>query len=137
MLKKLLLFALFAVPASAQVAPGSGGAYQYAPVTGTGQLGRWITYGNTYVPPSSHTLDWSDAGTAPTACTFQVEGSSDGVHWYAISANAAGTSPVLSCTSGGMFHIAFKPVLLLRINILTYTAGDSTTAVSFNYTRGQ
>ena len=133
-MKKLLLrimIVLFTVAPDAfsQAVVSSAGLYNFGVVTTTGQLGSYLTYSGVTAPPSNYTIDWSNPGTAPSACTFQVEGSSDGVHWY-------GLTGATNCTAPSMFHIISKPVELVRIDVLTYTAGDGTTAVNFNYTRG-
>lgn len=118
----LLLFPSFA----------SATLYQqtWTPVTGTGPLAPIIDHTQFGSVPSAYTLDWADAGTAPASGTFQAEGSTDGVHWFALTA-------ATDFTASGMLHIVNKPVLKMRINILTYTQGDGTTAVIFHYTRGQ
>lgn len=129
----LFALALVSLPLGAHAQnkqPGVGGFYSFGAVSTTGQLGSYLDYRTSAWPPASYTVDWTVAGTAPSVCTFQVEGSSDAVHWYALTA-------ATSCTTANMMHIAFKPVVFARINMLTYTAGDGTTRVTVNYTRGQ
>lgn len=90
-----------------------------------------MTFGTGSPRPSNYTIDVSVNGTAPTACTFRVEGSSDKQTWYGLDATSPATN---SCTASYMEHIALKPVYYLRINIVSYTAGDGTTSVVFHYT---
>lgn len=125
-----LLILAASLSMSAQVTAGAGGRVAYVPVTTTGQLGSYVGNISGTAAPSNYTLDWSSTGTTASACTFQGEGSSDAFHWYAL------TSPT-DCSSASMVHIAYKPVIFFRINVLTYTQGDSSTKVSFNYTKGQ
>ena len=129
LLLPLFLFAaLLAAPSSVHAQSPAGG-YTPSVVTGTGQLGPVISYYYNQISPSNHTVDFAVTGTAPTACTLSLDGSSDQTHWYSLSGSQ-------SCTSSNMFHVDGKPVLYLRINILTYTAGDGTTQVTVHYTRG-
>jgi hypothetical protein len=130
LLPALLLAALLAPSRRPVRAQSPGGGYNVSTITTTGQLGNIISYYNNAIAPGNHTIDWSVTGTAPSACTFSFDGSSDLVHWYSLSG-------VQSCTSSSMFHIVDKPVLYARLYILTYTAGDGTTAVTMHYTRGQ
>lgn len=134
---RLLLMLLVGISVTAQMPkPGVGGLFSFGTVTATGQLGSVIFVSDTdsairtsIGAPSNYTLAWSFTGTVPTACTLQGEGSLDNVNWYSLTGSQ-------SCTSGNMVHIADKPVLYFRINVLTYTAGDGTTAVSVKYLRG-
>jgi hypothetical protein len=111
--------------------------YTWAPVAQTGPLGvasvdQYLAFSQlTAGVPQYHTVDFAFTGTPPVTCTFRVEGSSDGTHWYGLDV----TSPASeSCTTSNMEHIPFKPVRALRITIVSYSAGDGTTAVVFNYT---
>ncbi len=45
------------------------------------------------------------------------------------------TSQVWDCTTAGASSVEYQPLVHYHIDILTYTAGDGTTAVKFNYTR--
>jgi len=132
----LLIAGLCSIGAQ-QVNPISGVTYDWAAVSGTGQLGGYLyQYQNGITSGSSNfTIDWGVTGTAPSACTFRVEGSSDAVAWTGLDATAplADSAP---CTSSNLLSIAYKPARFIRINIVTYTAGDSTTKVIFHYTRG-
>jgi hypothetical protein len=93
-----------------------------------------LQFSNVAARPQNYTIDASVNGTAPTACTFRVEGSSDNSTWYGLDVTAPATN---SCTTAYMEHIVSKPVLYLRINLVTYTAGDGTTRVIFHYTGKQ
>jgi len=116
----------------AQDIPSQALLYQWATPTTTGQLGKYIILVQNQLPsPGNYTIDWSLSGTAPSACTFRVEGSFDGVNWFGLDT----TSPAsTSCTTSGMESIAYKPVYYLRINIVFYTTGDSTTVAHFQFT---
>lgn len=107
-----------------------------AATTGTSnaQLGQYLIFTGTTAPrPTTHTIDVSVTGTAPATCTFRVEGSSDASIWYGLDVTSPATT---SCTSSYMEHIINKPVRFLRI-ALTYTQGDNTTKVIFNYAGGR
>lgn len=106
-----------------------------AAATGTaGQLGNYLVFGGfSDARPGNYTLDVSVSGTTPAACTFRIEGSSDGTNWYGLDTTAPATT---SCTASFMESIAYRPVFYLRVN-LTYTQGDSTTKVVFHYTGGR
>lgn len=103
--------------------------YTWSTPTGTGQLGSYIIPNNSNIP-GNYTIDWSISGTAPSACTFRVEGSADNVNWYGLD-----TSTSFSCTTSGMESIAYKPVQYLRINIISWTSGGGT--IAFHYTGGR
>jgi hypothetical protein len=62
--------------------------------------------------------------TAPSVCTFQLQGSNSGQAWFSI-----GTSQ--SCTASGMFTVAAIPVRFVRVSVTTFTG---TAPVSFYYT---
>jgi hypothetical protein len=136
-MKKLFLLILlsFAYSCRAQVQAPAALLYQWPAASATGQLGQYLVFGGTSVArPGNYSIDWSLSGTAPTACTFRVEGSFDGVNWYGLDT----TSPAsTSCTTSNMESIVYKPVNYLRINLPTYTAGDGTTVVTFHYTGGR
>lgn len=125
----LSLFFLISVGMAQATAPKSL-FYTFPTVSAVGPLGNGLTLDNQTIPrPSNYTIDVSVNGTAPTACTFRVEGSSDGTNWYGLDVTAPATN---SCTAGMMEHIANKPVLILRINIVAYTGTTGT--VVFHYT---
>ncbi len=107
---------------------GGGGSYTFGAIASTGQLGHALSYLDMPSAPSSHTVEWSIGGTAPTACTLQLEGSIDGLHWYSLTGS-------LDCTTAQMYHVASKPVPFVRLNVLTYTSGGSTTVVTARYAR--
>ena len=137
-----LLLTCLTVPCFSQSAFYNYG-YDWPSVTTTGQLG--ISLGqNTnpkfqepvIYPPRSITISWTVAGTAPSACTFRVEGSADGTTWFGLDATAPAADTV-ACTTANMISIVDRPVRVLRVYIVSYTQGDNTTAVKFSYTRGQ
>lgn len=133
----LVLFMLAAVGVShAQTTPPRL-QYTWSPVSTTGALGtvgvdQYLSFaGLNAGVPQYHTIDWEVSGTAPSLCTFRIEGSSDTVHWYGLDVSSPATE---SCTSSNMIHIPFKPIRAIRVIIVSYTAGDGTTSVVFNYT---
>jgi len=102
--------------------------YAWPAATTTGQLGKWLIFpAQNASRPATYNVDWTDAGTAPSACTFNVQGSSDAVNWYALD----GGTPV-SCTTSGNEFIVDKPVVYLRINVVAFTGAGGTT--TFHYT---
>ncbi len=125
----LLLFATLCV---AQDHPSQALLYAWSTPSTTGQLGNYIVLATNSAPaPDNYSIDWSLAGTAPATCTFRVEGSFDGTNWFGLDT----TSPAsTSCTASNMESIVYKPVLFLRINMVTYSAGDGTTRVIFHFT---
>lgn len=128
-----LLVALGGALCHAQVAPPPSLTYTWPTPTTTGQLGSYLVFNGTTAPrPGNYTIDWSISGTAPSACTFRVEGSFDGVNWFGLDTTSPTTT---SCTTSNMESIAYKPVLYLRINIVAWTASSGT--IAFHYTGGR
>lgn len=139
MFKKFLLTCLaffglvFAAPAQ-QATPLF--QYSWAPVTTTGPVGtsgkdQYLDFGHLLVGlPVFHTVQVVVNGTAPSVCTFRVEGSLDYTNWFGLDVTAPATE---SCTASTLFHIPYKPVRALRVNVVSYTAGDQTTSVVFSY----
>jgi len=111
------------------IAPNSL-VYTFPTVASSGVIGNGLQFANVASRPSNYTIDASITGTVPSACTFRVEGSNDNITWYGLDQTAPATN---SCTVSYMEHISSKPVLYLRINVATYTAGDGTTKVVFHY----
>lgn len=129
----LTLFLFCAALSRAQIQAPNSLQYGFPTVTASGPLTP-LQFSNQAYRPAIYTIDASVFGTAPSACTFRVEGSSDNLVWYGLDVTSPSTN---SCTTGIMEHIANKPVLYLRINIVAYTAGDGTTRVVFHYTGKQ
>lgn len=130
------LMAGLPIAASAQAIAPAQLIYTWTPTnasTPTGQLGSYLVLDDLKAPrPSIYNIDFTVSGTAPSACTFHAQGSSDGVNWY----NVDGSSAV-SCTASGNEFVVQKPVLYLRINLASFTAGDGTTVVTFHYAGGR
>lgn len=129
-----LMVAMAALLASghAQVIPSAQLTYDWPQVSAIGQQGSYLTFDNRNVGrPGTYTIDFSVTGTAPGACTFNAQGSSDGTNWYPLDGGSA-----VSCTATNSESITGKPVRFLRINVVSYTAGDGTTKVIFHYTGG-
>ena len=117
---------------NAQDLPSQALLYVWQTPTTTGQLGNYIILIQNQQPaPGNYTVDWSLSGTAPAACTFRVEGSFDGVNWYGLDTTSPSST---TCLTSNMESFAYKPVYYLRINIVAWTNGDSTTVVKFHFT---
>ncbi len=80
------------------------------------------TYDVTLESPDKHTLQFITTGT-PASATLCLEGSIDGTNWFDLS----GTQ---SCAASGMFHVVNKPVLFVRVNLLTLVGGTAPTVTS-------
>lgn len=77
---------------------------------------------STQADVSFHTV--SANVVSASACTIRLEGSLDNAHWFDLSGSQ-------DCTSGAMFHVDGKPVLFVRVNLLTYTGDASGVAVVY------
>lgn len=128
--------ALFGLPAAApQTTVGSNLQFVWTTntTTSTGQLGNYVILNGTTAPrPGNYAVSWTDAGTAPSACTFHAQGSSDNVTWFPLDGGTA-----VTCTASGNEFVVTSPVLYLRINLVTFTRGDATTVLKFYYTGGR
>lgn len=76
-------------------------------------------YDVTLESPDKHTLQFITTG-APASATLRLEGSIDNTNWFDLS----GTQ---NCSSSGMFHVVNKPVLFVRVNLLTLVGGTDPT----------
>jgi hypothetical protein len=99
--------------------------YSWPAITNTTPTG---VYGNTIqfvdLPAAStQTISWLVTGTAPSVCTFRVEGSFNGYAWFQLDKNAPTSD---SCLTSGSTAITNQLVNYIRINILTYTPASST-----------
>jgi hypothetical protein len=127
-MKKLLFLLLLAVPVtlfsqtpptltppyhlSGYVGYQTGGYFNFPQVssaTATGALDLHLSI------LKSHTVEISYASGTNSACTAQLEGSSNGTNWYSLQA-----SPT-TCTSNVMWNVVNYPVRYVRVNVLTYT----------------
>jgi hypothetical protein len=120
-----------------QVTPASGVTYDWPAVTTTAQLGSYLHQIDSGITSgsSNFSIDFTVTGTAPSACTFRVEGTSDPTAWTGLDVTAPAADP-LPCTTSNLISIAYKPARYIRIYLVTWTAGDATTKVIFHYTRG-
>lgn len=113
-----------------QVKPGV--VYQFPAITATGPAVPFLNFTSTnppiVYPPVTSTIDWFTTGTAPTVCTAEVDGSSNGTTWYPIATG-------ITCTATGSIQVVKGPVLMMRVNVLTFT-GVAGTSVTFAYTNG-
>ena len=108
---------------------GAGGAYTFGVIAGTGQLGQVVTFENAPSSPTTHTVMWTVSGTAPSACTFSLEGSADQTTWFPISYG-------IPCTATGYTVPNSQAFPFVRANVLTYVLGDGTTAFTVRYVHG-
>jgi len=129
----MLAFGLIATTLQAQDKPSQALLYAWKTPTATGQLGNYLilSLDSSSPSPNNYSIDWSLSGTAPSACTFRVEGSFDGVNWFGLDTTAPATT---DCTTSNMESIVYKPVLFLRVNVVSWTAGDGTTKAVFHFT---
>lgn len=128
--------ALFGVPAAApQTNVGSNLQFAWTTnaTTAAGQLGNYIVFNGTTAPrPGNYAVSWTASGTAPSACTFHAQGSTDNVNWFPLDGGTA-----VTCTASGNEFVVTSPVLYLRINLVTFTTGDATTVLKFYYVGGR
>lgn len=76
---------------------------------------------------SYHAIYWVVSGTAPSACTFNIQTG-------ATVAALANVGQTITCTGTGSYALPSNARLAYSsINLATYTAGDTTTSVSFYY----
>lgn len=66
---------------------------------------------------AKHTVMVTVSG-APSACTVNLDGSLDGVHWFDLSGPQ-------SAAANTMFHIVDKPVVYVRGNLSALSGGTS------------
>jgi hypothetical protein len=114
---------------AAVITPGP--TYAFPPVAATGPVAPYLSFKSTtsptIFPPVTYTIDWSITGTAPSACTAEVDGSSDGANWYTLLGG-------ITCTSVGFLHVNVGPSLYVRVKMLTFTG--TADSVTFNFTNG-
>lgn len=112
-----------------QFAAGSGG-----PATpGTALYQPVTNAANTAVFENSlflqRVVNWTVAGTAPSACTFNVQTSATTV------ASLANVGQTITCTGSGSYSLPLNSsAVYSAVNVATFTAGDFTTKVTFTYT---
>jgi hypothetical protein len=97
---------------SAYVGYETGGYFDFPQVSAAGPTGELDLHLSLM---KTHTVEVSYASGTNTACTVQLEGSSNGTNWYSLQ-----TSPT-TCTSNVMWNVVNFPVRFLRVNVLTYT----------------
>jgi len=72
-----------------------------------------------------HYVSWVVAGTAPSACTFNIQTG-------ATVAALANVGQTITCTASGFYAFpSFATNVFSAVNLATYTAGDTTTKVTF------
>lgn len=99
----------------------TGVYYSFPALSATGQSAS-IAVNN--VIPTKHGMQVNTTG-APAACTYNLEGSLDGVSWTSIiNAQACTTSGTLVWDSTGI-----KPVLFVRFNLTALSASSTATAI--------
>lgn len=90
--------------------------------TPTGVFGNTIQFID-LPPASTQVVSWLVTGTAPSVCTFRVEGSFNGYAWFQLDKDAPTSD---SCLTSSSTSITNQLVNYIRINILTYTPAMST-----------
>jgi hypothetical protein len=121
-----ILAAFLAPSLAAQINIGPGLAYTWpaagAQITAPQQLDLYLIM-NPYGPRiTSSTLSWTVSGTAPSACTFNLQGSPNGfANWTNLDGGSA-----ISCTSTSSETITGNLPNYIRIYFATFTQGDST-----------
>ena len=103
--------------------PASPGTAIFPPVTNAANTALFENSIMTY-----RTVYWTVSGTAPSACTFNVQ----------TGASAAALSnfgQTITCTSSGSYAPPLTTTAAFSgLNLATYTAGDTTTKVTFYFT---
>jgi len=95
----------------------------FAALTAAGQTPAFsVKFGNSY--PLHHTLTAAVTG-APSACSFNLEGSLDATVWNDLGSNT-------DCLATTIIHVVNKAVTHVRGDLVTLTAGTSPT-VTFEY----
>src|SRR5262252_7254320 len=92
---KRIIFSLmlwFAAIAGAQTAVPTSLIFTFPQVAGTGSVGSGLQFGVASYRPANYTIDASVSGTAPSACTFRVEGSNDNTTWFGLDATSPATN---------------------------------------------
>jgi hypothetical protein len=70
-------------------------------------------------------INWVVSGTAPSACTFNVQTGTT-------VAGLANVGQTITCTASGTYALALNTTAVYSaINVATFTAGDTTTNVVF------
>jgi len=78
--------------------------------------------------PLSHIISWTVSGTAPTACTFQLQTGS-------APSSLANVGQAITCTASGTYAVPYVTAnAYSSINLSSYTAGGTNTVVTFYMT---
>jgi len=103
--------------------PASPGTAIFPPVTNAANTALFENSVMTY-----RTVYWTVSGTAPSACTFNVQlGTTPGT--------LANIGQTITCTSSGSYAPPLTTTAAYSgLNLATYTAGDTTTKVTFYVT---
>lgn len=120
----LSIVCLLAMPGQAQhLQTGTtAGVYYAFPVLSAAGTSPWIAVNN--VIPTKHGMQVNTTGS-PASCTYNLEGSADGVNATALlTAQACTTSGTLTWEATGT-----KPVLFVRVNVTALSAASSVSAI--------
>jgi hypothetical protein len=103
--------------------PASPGTAIFPPVANAVNTALFENSQQTY-----RAVYWTVSGTAPSACTFNMQtGTAPGT--------LANIGQTITCTSSGAYAPPLNTTAAFSgINLATYTAGDTTTKVTFYYT---
>lgn len=100
--------------------PASPGTAIFPPVTNAANQALFENSQYQY-----HYVAWVVSGTAPSACTFNVQAG-------ATVGGLANVGQTITCTSSGFYSVpSFATNTFYSVNLATYTAGDTTTKVTF------
>lgn len=141
-MKKLLsaLFALLMPVAilAQSTATSTVPTYIWPAAAATGVIAPYLNQYNPNGLPSNFTITVTNSGTVPSACTFEVESSEDGLNWSTGTTSLSGSQSCVAAAHVSVpVSIAYKPVTYIQIKVLTLTGADGTTTINFRYTRGK
>ena len=100
--------------------PATPGTLIFQPVANQANTALFENSQYTY-----RTVYWTVSGTAPSACTFNVQTG-------ATIVGLASIGQTVTCTSSGSYAVPNGvPTAFMSLNVATFTAGDTTTKVTF------
>jgi hypothetical protein len=107
--------------AGSGIGPATPGTLIYPPIAN--QASQALFENAQY---KSRIVSWTVTGTAPSACTFNIQTG-------ATVAALANVGQTITCTASGSYALPLATAAnLVSINVATYTAGDTTTVTTFN-----
>jgi hypothetical protein len=101
--------------------PATPGTALYFPIANQANQALFENSADQY-----HVVNWTVSGTAPSACTFNIQTG-------ATIAALASVGQTITCTSSGSYALpSIATANYSAINLATFTAADTTTKVTFN-----